>query len=566
MKPLKLFLAFFFILFGSQVNAQVSLVPANHPVYEWLHHQRVLGNAPNYNYEVAPISRNDISNLLSDIESNDLGYFDRKLLTAYKKEFSLEYQIRNSHNDLLRITDGSLSSIVKEKASHFLSDEESQLFSYSDSISNVLLDAWWGYGSIVNTSQGVTTNGLHDFKGFRTYGSLYNLLGFHLEYQNFSELGSERAIQYHPVFGQTFFVLGLRKSSGSYTQSFASLAYSKLRFDIGRGIIKYGLGVDQTLILSKQAPDFDWMRLNWHSRYLRYSYMHGSIQSLGTQTETLSVNGESFLTRITTPRWIVLRRFELMPFSWISMIYTQTVIYSNRSLDLGHLNPIYPIDVAEENNQDRDNSALNFEGIIRPFKAIELYAGLGIDDINKLTDVFKKTGNRSSEDAVLYYQAGINTSFKTGTSVNVEYFRFDPYYYTHFLRFNTFENFNQSLGHDLGPNSDQALIKIRQWLPKRSWVELTLKRIRKGMNIVDENGELITDVGGDLFEPQLGSDGDVVRFLSGDVHHINEVEVKAQFEPVRSFTINMAFNKSEITKGLQLSDRDYFSVGIQIGY
>ncbi|RNC83807.1 MAG: hypothetical protein ED557_08525 [Balneola sp.] len=565
---MKLFKPFFVlflftIILSSTSRAQISLVPANHPVYEWLHHQRVLGNAPSYNYEVLPLSRGEISTILSDIEEGELGYFDRKQYVAYSKEFDLDYQIENSPNDLLKTDDRSVSTILKKKVSHYLSDEESHLFSYNDSISNVVLDAWWGYGNIVNESGGVTTQGIHDFKGFRGYGSLYNLIGLHLEYQNFTELGSERAVQYHPVFGDTFFILQ-GKSSGSYTQSFASLAYGKLRFDIGRGSLKYGLGVDQSLILSRQAPDFDWMRLNWNSKYLKVSYMHGSIQSLGTENETITVNDEDFLSRVTTPRWIVLRRFELLPFSWISMIYTQTVIYSNRSLDFSHLNPLYLVDVAEENNQDRDNPGINFEGIIRPFKSVELYAGLGMDDINKVSDVFKKTGNRSSEDAVLSYQAGISTSYKTGTSVNLEYFRIEPYYYTHIFRFNTYENFNQSLGHDLGPNSDQAMIKIRQWLPKRAWVELALKRIRKGLNVVDENGVLVQDVGGDIFEPQGG--GDVVRFLSGDVHHINEIEVKAQFEPVRAFIINFEFNKSDISKGLQLSDRDYFSVGIQIGY
>ncbi len=564
-KPL-FFLFLLTIILNSATSAQVSLVPANHPVYEWLHHQRVLGNAPAYNYEVLPISRGEISEILAMINNDRLGYFDKKTLVAYQKEFNLKLQVDNSSNDFLRIDEWDIYPLALKKAKHFFSDEEFHLYSHSDSISNVVFDIWWGYANIINKENGNTAQGLVDFKGFRTYGSLYNLMGFHLEVQNFSEQGNDRAVQYHPIFGDTWYVLNSGRSSGFYAQGFASLGYGKFRFDIGRGAIKYGLGVDQSLILSRQAPDFDWMRLSWNSKHFRYSYMHGSIQSLGTQTQIISQDGEDFESRVTTPRWIVLRRAQIMPFKWLDMIYTQKVIYSNRSLDLGHLNPIYPVEAAERNNQDRDNPSWNFEGIIRPANSFELYAGLGIDDLNKLSDVFKKTGSRSSEDAVLTYQAGISTSYRTGTSINLEYIRIEPYYYTHHLRFNTYENFNQSLGHDLGPNSDQALLKIRQWLPKRAWIELGLKRIRKGLNEVDGNGALVEDVGGDLFEPQLSRDGDIVRFLAGDVHHINEIEINGQFEPVRAFTIHFEFNKSDVTQGLQLSDRDYFLVGIQIGY
>lgn len=79
------------IIFSTGLKSQVSLVPASHQVYEWLHLQRVKGNITNYSYEALPLTRKQINGFLQQVEnSGNLNGIDSRLLKWYKQEFSVD--------------------------------------------------------------------------------------------------------------------------------------------------------------------------------------------------------------------------------------------------------------------------------------------------------------------------------------------------------------------------------------------------------------------------------------------------------------------------------------------
>lgn len=550
--------------------AQVSLVPANHSVYEWLHHQRVIGNAPSYNHETLPLSRGKLVSILKKIEIENLGHFDTRHLTAYLNELAVERLKEQSSETLIQGENASIGALVMNKTKYFLSDvDEKHLYAHGDSVSNAAVDIWWGEGYINSSSANASqTKGGYNFLGIRSYGSFYGKVGYHVDYQNVTALGGNKTLQRHPVWQNTW-SMKRGQTSTIYGQVFGSFQMGKLRLDIGRGMINYGPGVS-TIILSREAPDFDWVRLSWKSKYVDYDYMHGTLQSFGngitTVDSTLAGTTQAFKTRLRVARWLVMRRLTLKPAHWMALSYSQTSIYSNRGIDISHLNPFLPVDIAEINNQDLDNPSIYLDLIVRPFKSVELFGSIGASDLNKKSDIFKKTGNRSSDFVgVLAHAAGINISLKTGTDFKVEYTQLDPYFYTHKFLFNTYENFDKSLGAQFGPNADQWYFSLRQWLPRRSWVQAGLKHVRHGFNIIDADGNVSFDVGGDLFEPQQPG-GDKVLFLKGDLHKYNDFELMAQMEPLRAFRINMVYNKRLINQGKQLQNNDYVEVSISIGY
>jgi len=555
---------FFFLFFSNQAFSQQSLVPVNHTVYEWLYNQRILGNVSNYSYESIPLSRKEIADLLESIDDENIEYGNKRLKETYLNEFSTErISILKEKGYSLQRKTGTFRESLNQKLDYVFDNGEYHFYQHIDSTKNVFVDYLRTDAVILNGNRDDFLKGYYNLKGFRAYGTLYDKVGFHLVYQNFTISLGDNVMPFQPVLGNTWSVAKQGKSSGFYAQGFLSYNFNdNIRVDVGRGSLKYGTGIDETLILSQQAPDFDWIRLTWKSKYLKYTMLHGSLQSLITEDQTLTIGGSNYRSRVTPSRWIVLKKIELTPKNWISLQYTQTTIYSNRNTDLSYFNPIIPIEVAELNNQDRDNPFLNLDVIVRPVKGLEMFAGVGLDDINKYSDIIKKTGKRSSEDGVFSYITGLSYAYKTGTSLHLEYLRIDPFYYSHWQRFNTYENFNQPLGHNLGPNSEQYFVKLRQWFPLRTFIEIGFKRIQQGENFRNDDGTL-TDVGGNIFNPQRG--GDLVRFLAGDLQAYNQLEISSQVEFLRRFKIQINYVNRMVQKGLLLDDNQYLEFAISLG-
>ncbi|MEN9839487.1 MAG: hypothetical protein RL177_966, partial [Bacteroidota bacterium] len=84
-------------LAATGVQAQSSVVPASHGVYEWLHTQRVNGTIAGYQHEQRPMSRGDVLGFLRQAErmTSVLSRTDRALLQDYLNEFDFS---RFRHN------------------------------------------------------------------------------------------------------------------------------------------------------------------------------------------------------------------------------------------------------------------------------------------------------------------------------------------------------------------------------------------------------------------------------------------------------------------------------------
>ncbi len=542
------------------LNAQISLVPAQHPVYEWLHKQRILNNVSNYSYETLPLARGRVFELLREIPENEITRIDKKLLATYMLEFSMDSLRAAKSNTLLQGKGSDWKGTVKMKYDLLKSKREPHLYVYEDSSTILNVDYFWGRGyQYSDSGDGIS----YGFNGLRSYGSLYNTFGFYLEVVNPSGAGG--GLKNVDYWGKTFDAFN-GKSATIYAEGFASVKYKKLSMHIGNGNIKYGTGNDETLIFRLQAANFDWVRINFDSKLFNYTYIHGALQG-DVELTTLSSN-PNVQTRTSAPRWITLRRFQLRPFKQLQIAFTETLTYSNRGLDIGYINPIYPLRVAEYNKEDQDNPTWYLDALIKPFKGLELYGTLGIDDLADLGDIFKSTGNRATEDGVLSFQAGIHASPKGMFQLNAEYERIEPFYYTHWLQLNSYvQPFKQGipLANEIGPNADQWSLSVKKWLPWRGWVKGYFSSVRKGMNVLDENGDLLTDVGGDIMSGQ-NNRTDVVRFLSGDLHKYNIFGIETSVEPWRGVSIYLDYNKRIVTQGNRIENDDFFALRINLTY
>ena len=561
-------LGLFLILavFHTPIYGQVSLVPVNHQVYEWLHLQRVNGNLSNYSYETLPLTRKQIFVKLSELQKKEtkLNRIDHQLLQWYIQEFSPDQLKIDKQNTYTQGWDSTFSASIKRKARLITSRQEPHLFVFANDSISWVVDFFSAGGKMAvnDVANNFDNTAKVSYTALQTYGSVYDMLGGYLKvYNPYSDVSG--MLQYHPEWGQTFDGRRAKNSSTLYAEAYASFQFKSVGVHIGNGDLKYGTKGSEALILRQDAGNFDWIRINLDTKYLQYTFIHGALK---TNTVTVEVDGfPGVYSRISPERWFALRRIQITPAPWISMAFTESLIYSNRPVELSYLNPLLPLRFGEYETDDKDNPIWFFDGTLRLLRNLELYATLGIDDLLKKGDIFKPTGKRASEDAVVSYQAGFHYSLPTSTILNAEITQVDPYFYTHWQQFNTYDEFGSPLAYSIGPNSRQYFVSVRQWLPWRSFVEISLGKVKKGLNEYDTDGNLITDVGGDLFEGQNGS-SDTVRLFAGDVHEWYQLNVKFEYEPYRGIQLFGAVSQRIMQQGEQLQDLNYLYAGVEFNF
>ena len=560
---LSLFCLFFISL---EINAQASLVPAQHQVYDWLHKQRIMGNIRFYSFETLPLNRGQIHTLLREIETGaKLNRIDQSQLRTYLLEFSMDTLRAQKHNTLLQGNGGSLKNTWNMKWRLLKSKQEPHLFIYEDSSAVVNLDYYYGIGLVDPDEGGEKDWTRYKITGLRTYGTIYKHLGFFLEAVNLSANEEGNSLRRVDYWGNTFDALN-EKTSTVYAEGFVSAQYGKLGLHLGNGNIKYGVGNDESVIFRLKAANFDWVRLNYDSKFFNYTFLHGALQGETFIEEDPANPGVR--SRTSVPRWISMRRLQIRPFKWAQFSFTETLTYSNRGIDLAYINPIYPLRIAEYDKQDQDNPTWYLDGVLKPFKGLEMYGTLGIDDLLKLSDVFKPTGSRSSEDAVVLYQAGIHFVPRGLFHLNAEYLRIDPFYYTHRFQNNAYVTPMRHLiplAHNIGPNADQVYLSIKKWLPMRGWIKGYIAQVRKGLNILDDEGNVVLDAGGDLSMGQNGGT-DLVRFLAGDVHKYRIVGIETYIEPWRGVGLFINYQRRMVTQGNRIQDLDQFGFRATVNF
>lgn len=564
LKKLTFLLSLLLIVSLSPLKAQVSIVPASHQVYEWLHLQRVKGNIENYSYEALPLTRKQIMVFLNELNRNEsLNRIDSDLLKWYTQEFSSEQLAQDSENTYLTGLNKPFKEFFKDKWNYVFSSQEPHLFVFTSDSIQWAFDFFSsaGFMKINDPISNFDESSFLPYHSIRTYGSIYDRIGGHLEVYN-PVVNVEGLLRYHPEWGQTFDGRQARKKSTLFAEAYATFQFKQLGVHIGNGDLKYGLKGSESQILRQDAGNFDWVRINFDTKYFQYTFIHGALKA-----ETVNIEVEGYpgvRSRISPERWFALRRFQLTPAKWITMAFTETLTYSNRPLELAYANPLLPLRFGEYETLDKDNPIWFFEGSLRPLNNIELYATIGIDDLLNFSDILKPTGERKSEDAVVSYQIGSSITLPTSTIINGEIIQFDPFFYAHWQFLNSYNELGSPLGASIGPNSRQFFLSVRQWLPWRSFLDISVSKVKKGFNEIDANGNLVTDVGGDIFEGQ--NRGDTVRLFAGDIHEWNEIRIQYEIEPIRGIRLFGTLNKRIVNQGLQLNDYDGFYGGIEFNF
>lgn len=551
-------------------SAQSSLVPVQHPVYEWLHRQRILGNTPTYRLEMRPLSRGQVRAHLARIDSLGaadpaaLADFDRSHLETYLREFSPVGSDAGARATVLPAGDAvSGGDGLGARARAWVRGyREPHLYAFADSTRSFVLDAWGSWGRVSGSEADGTFATLRDEKGLRAYADFLGHFGMHLEAGNLAGHGSDAAVRYDPRYNKTFEAVVQGKSNSTYVEASASARWGPLAFSIGHGGMQVGPGRRTSLMLSRDASTFDWLRLDADFGKFRYTAVHGSLAS-DVEFGQIVFPDDTVRTNYAGARWLAIHRFDVQPIEQLRLGFTEMLTYSARPTDYAYLNPVAPLFFSELDSGDRDNAVWVFDATVRPVDRVELYGTLFIDDLVTFGDIFN-SGPEVDVDRA--FDLGVDAALPYGLEAGLRYVRIEPWVYTHWQRLNTLDQRGFPLGHPLGPNATSREAHVRAWLPLRGYVGLSVAQSKKGLNPLDADGNVRVNVGGDLEMGALTSEqGNYGLFESADLQEFRTLGFEAGFEPIRGVRVGVEYGRRTQTAGTRMPDFDFLGVRLRYG-
>jgi hypothetical protein len=234
------------------------------------------------------------------------------------------------------------------------------------------------------------------------------------------------------------------------------------------------------------------------------------------------------------------------------------MVYSGRGIDLAYMSPVNFYKFIEMSIQDRDNGNLYFDLQTKFLKDIELQGTFFLDEniLSNLSDLERYTNKTAYQVGAFWYEPfSVND-----LSLIVEYTKIRPFVYTHINIENNYTAFGALLGHRIGPNADELMLRANYNVNEKIRLGLEYRYSRKGNNVYDDNGNLIKNVGGD---PALAHDINNIKehayFLDGERVNYNFFSGGIRIEPLRGYIFDISFNyqsQNNVTKKVT-SDLSY---------
>jgi len=460
----------FTIIINSPGFAQSVNLPIEHWAYKFLDRLEAKGFFRDISSHALPMSRMQIAKLLSVVEEK-VKKDNLNLTTAEHDQFE---QLKGEFYEELEKL--NIKSDKRYQERHLFSWRENDNTIHADFDFGLNLDVKRGdqYPKTERTS--------HTTLGGILRGNIKESLGFHIFVRNTIHRGIEISERnFNPSNGTPISYAG----KNVYTDEAIAYFIWKLpwfELEVGRDKAKWGPGYRGGLMLSAQNPLFDMIKLKAQFKRFHFISIHGHLNSSYGQ------------------KYIAAHRLEIKIAPWLFMAGSEAVVYGNRGIEFQYLNPIMPYHVAEHHLGDQDNNTIGFDVTMFPLKNVKSYFELFIDDYSLSKSTFNHFGNKFAFLLGGYWVEPFGLS---NFDLHVEYAHVEPFVYTHQDSINIYQNYDQSMGHWLGPNADDWYFET-SFQPNRDLrLTFSFEHVRKGE--------------GDIAQPWNESYGNKKRFLAGVV-------------------------------------------------
>jgi hypothetical protein len=556
----KIILPLLFLLFlASKGFTQIENVPLSYPVYDFLKEMSVKKIIA-YDEDSPNLSRFEVAGFLKTIDGSksQLSSTEIKLLNKYKVEYIPE--LSNADNTWQMFGSGKKFS---KNLDGFFSDKQKYLYKIGKEGNNAYIE---GLGNLYGGVQIKPSEKKGVFMmdgGFRARGTVFNHLGYSLDYLKGAMFGDNSLAPYIEPrlktdlkFNENAEILKNYDNTTAYLKYHVEpLENFHLSAQFGREKTTLGYGYGSKPILSGDNPDLDFLKLNLKYGIISYTTIFASTVGY------FEAQRQDRYTKYFSAQRLKVSFPDLFDFA-----LSDVIVYNGR-IDFAYLNPILFFTFAEKTLQDRDNKNFVFDLRTKFWKNIEFTGTVFIDDDEQFAFVTGKT-DRSEK---FVYQVGtmIYEPFIKNLSLTVEYTKIRPYTYSHYDIKDNYTAYGVNLGHRIGPNADEIFTRLTYNISDWGRINLEYSRIRKGNNIYDANGNLIKNVGGDvLYGYRDDIDDPNAQFLEGERVNSEMVGINFRWIPIRNYTFDFhyAYNiDHNLTKGFK-SDFSYGFIKLNINY
>ncbi len=528
------FLLALLLILSSFLFAQVENVPQTNPVYTFLKEMKVKGIIHYYSEDVPNLSRIEVRSFLQELYANKtrLSSTEISLLQRYQTEFS------ESLNEDTTQSFFNGENIFRNFTEIF-SDKVKYLYAFKEKNATVYIDllGHFNYGQMFNPVK--NNSELYDI-GFRWRGTVFNHLGYNLTVIKGGVSGNKSIAEtLEPRLRTSFKWIENIENIGNYDFAEGYVKYRTepvenmdLSIQVGREPLTIGYGYSDKLVLSGKNPTLDFIQFNFNYGVAHFTSIHASTVG------EFSHNQDERYTKY----W-AFNRFRLAFPNLFDIGIGESIVYSDRGIELAYLTPMGFYKFIEMSLQDRDNGVLYFDFRSDFLKDFEVQATFLLDEniLSNLQNLNRYSNKTAYQLGFMWYEAFTipNLSFTS------EYTKIRPYVYSHINRKNTYTSFGMPLGHPIGPNADEILVRLAYNLNEFTRLSLDYRHIREGENVYDVNGNLIKNVGGDIYIPNDPNPVDKnAYFLDGIRINYDILKTGIRIEPVRDFIFELYYHYS----------------------
>ena len=522
------------IVGGSQLLSQNVSLPPTHEVYDFLKRVEARGILKDYRDATKPLSRKDIArNLLSmNGKLEQLTEVERDTYEYLKSEFSYEI--------------GSLAGDPDptDLRWHLLSLDLNQ------GVMNLDLNGelrWEGPKGETARLRG---------QGIRFYGYAYNNVGFFFNFLDYREAGSGMNRDKSNTLDPGIVLTSGKPGSIEYNTTEVQLTFQagSFQFSLEKMQNVWGYGERGNVILSRKAPSYPQIKMRVPlSAWMDFVYVLADLNSNvidSARSYTAYSGMANFFRQVNRQKYMAAHILEFTVIDGLDFSLGESVIYSDKGIQLMYLIPVMFFKSGEHYNRDTDNVQWFGSADVNLIPNVNFNLSVFIDELTT-DDLLHPTSARNQ----LGYTAGIHT-YDLGIEnleLIAEYTRMNPWVYSHKYPAATFTNNGYDLGHWIGQNADNVYLDAR-FLPMRELrVGAFYERYRKG-GLVDV-----------AFQYRLPSQ----PFLYGPVHEERSLGVYGRYQFARDGFLNGTLRWTAVTdeavSSLDKSNSPEFSVRLSYG-
>lgn len=533
-------------------TSQIENVPASHSVYNFLKRLYIKNIINDYNDAVLPLSRTKIAAYLKTIseKKNSLTHTENKILDDLLVEFENDIKGTREFSFILFEKNNDVVSGLIRRTFH---EKEKYLYSFKDENINCFLDGLLNFDFRRFTGTNLSNNASFIEGGFTLRGSLYDKLGYYLNLTNAQFWGSREVLKMDKRIRQSYALSTLESKNFDFLEGYVRFHTRNLSAQIGRERVLWGRSYGDKLYISDYAKVFDAIKIDFEYKSVRYVFMHGWLNGKKGLVYLPEYNNYE---PVLIDKYLAAHRLDLSLKNFLQVGIQEFHIYSNRSFDLGYLNPLAFFESVQRSRGERDNGYLGFDLLVMPIKNLELHADIFFDDI----EIPKLGKNRwDNKYALQFGLMAVDPFGLKNIDFITEYTQIDPYMFSHNRsRDNSFTSDDVLLGTQLGPNSQSWFFKVNSYLTNRLIISLSYEYQKSGENTYDSTGNLIKNVGGDYLQPlRLGIDPIPTKLLDGNVCNTKIFQIFATYEFINEFFIDLRYKRFE-SKLENIADKTYY--------